>query len=557
MEKINLNSGRRLKLVTIALFLLCLRLVPVFGLQNNVGAHDPSSIIKCGNTYWIFTTGNGIYAMYSTDLIKWTAGTTPFTQSDWPSWITRYVPDFAGHFWAPECIYMNGRYYLYYSCSYWGVKTSAIGLATNLTLDPASPDYEWIDEGMVVFSDENSNVNCIDPSLFWDEEGKLWLSYGSYFGGIRFAELNPSTGKPLNDTRFAVASGNCEASYVIHHGEYYYLFINRGTCCQGTSSTYHIQVGRSSNPTGPFLDKEGVNLNANGGSTILSSDDNFIGPGCLGYFAENGIEWASYHYYDGNAGGMATLGIANLRWDATEWPIITSEWIPDGIYSIASKNNYYVWQSQSCTDMENEPIVQGYYSFDSCQQWKLSNLGNGYYTLNSAISELSVVLDECNSSAGTPLILGPYSGQACEIWRIERSNGGLFSIASKYGNRVAALSVENNENGTPIELGNYSGIDLQKWIISDTSINITSVDEPSIITSDFSIYPNPLEKGPLNISINKPEAKRYISIISMDGRLVYKTPLSSTASVLSLAINPGIYWVVIEGSIERKKLLVL
>lgn len=549
---------RNLNYSLIVLFLLCFQQIPVYSLQNHVGAHDPSSIIKCGNTYWIFTTGNGIYSMYSTDLIKWTAGTTPFTETEWPSWITGYVPDFAGHFWAPECIYMNGRYYLYYSCSYWGVKKSVIGLATNLTLDPASPDYEWIDEGMVVHSDESSDVNCIDPSLFWDEDGKLWLSYGSYFGGIRLAELNTDDGMPKNTERFAVASGDCEASYVIHHNTYYYLFINRGTCCQGVNSTYHIQVGRSSSPTGPFLDKEGVNLNSGGGTTILSTVDNFIGPGCLGYFVEGSTEWATYHYYDGAVGGMATLGIANMRWDATEWPFITSEWIGDGIYSIANQSNYYVWESQYCEGSENEAIVQGYYAYDSCQQWNLTNLGNGYYTITSSISDMSVVLDECISSVRTPLVLGPYSEQACEIWRIERAKGGNYTIASKYGNRVAALSDENNIEGTPIELANYTGTNREKWIICDTSVNITSVEEPVSVTVDFTIYPNPFHNGRLTISSNILPKENHLVIFSTDGRAIYKTTLSSSSeTIINPNLNPGIYWIGIQGTILRKRLLVL
>jgi arabinan endo-1,5-alpha-L-arabinosidase len=537
-------------------FIITSAITPLYSLQNHVGAHDPSSIIKCGDTYWIFTTGNGIYSMYSTDLIEWTAGATPFTISDWPSWITAYVPDFEGHFWAPECVYINGKYYLYYSCSFWGVRKSVIGLATNLTLDPASPDYEWIDEGMVVYSNEGTDVNCIDPSLFWDDEGKLWLSYGSYFGGIRLAELSTSTGKPLNTTRYSVAGGDCEASYVINRDKYYYLFINRGTCCQGINSTYHIQVGRSQNPTGPFLDKEGVDLVSGGGTTLLSTSDNFIGPGCLGYYKENEVEWATYHYYDGNVGGMATLGIGNMRWDEEEWPLITSEWIDSGIYSIASIDNYNVWSLQNCEGIENETLVQRPYIHDSCQQWMLTNLGNGFYKIQPMGNDFSVELNECRSSAGTSLVIGPYSEQSCEIWKIERTNGGSYSIASKYGNRVAAF--DNEDIGSSVELANYSGDKLQKWIFSDTSINITSIRNKEK-KPGFSIYPNPLVDDKIFVRIGDISLlNNDLIILSAEGCVIFRQTLNLYSEInILLALNPGLYWVYVEGSPGYQKLVVL
>jgi arabinan endo-1,5-alpha-L-arabinosidase len=540
-------------------FLLLAAGTTAYSLQNDVGAHDPSSIIKCDNTYWIFTTGNGIYSMYSTDLIEWTAGATPFPTNGWPSWITDYVPEFEGIFWAPECMHMNGQYYLYYSCSTWGSQQSVIGLATNPTLDPSSPNYHWFDEGMVIYSNESSDANCIDPALFWDEDGKLWLSYGSYFGGIRVAELNPATGKLKYSTRYSVASGDCEASYVIHHEDYYYLFINRGTCCQGISSTYHIQVGRSANPTGPFLDKDGSNLNVGGGTTILSTSDNFIGPGCLGYFVERGIEWVTFHYYDGDNAGMPTLGIANMRWDQDKWPVITLAWLGDGFYSIANRFNYYVWELADCMGTENEAIVQGFYSFTPCQQWKLTSLENGYYSISSSLSENVTIPGNCLSAAGTPLMLGTYSGESCEIWRIERTNWGYYIIASKLGNRVATLSEENNEEDTPIIIDNYSGSDLQKWIISDTSNNITSVKTHKLELTNFEIFPNPSTDGQFTIFIPDPYRNilTEIIIISSDGRVVYQKRIKpSTGTSIVTGLKPGIYWICVKGTAQRIKVAI-
>jgi arabinan endo-1,5-alpha-L-arabinosidase len=548
------------RFILVSISLLLLIQMRALSLQNSIGAHDPSSIIKCGNTYWIFTTGEGIYSMYSTDLISWSSGATPFPANDWPSWINDYVSDFAGNFWAPECRYMNGKYYLYYACSSWGVKTSVIGLVTNKTLNPGSPDYEWIDEGMVVYSDASSDANCIDPSLFQDKEGKLWLTYGSYFGGIRMAELNTETGKPKNSTRYAVASGDCEASYVISHGDYYYLFINRGTCCQGVNSTYHIQVGRSQNPNGPFLDMGNHNMNAGYGSTILATSGSFIGPGCLGYFVENGTELATFHYYNGDNGGSPTLAIASIRWDENYWPVITFEWLDDGIYSIANQYNYFVWESTDCLGAENEAIVQGIYTYKPCQQWRLSNLGNGYYSILSSQSDFGVELSNCASSTGTPLILGQYSGESCEIWRIERTNAGTYTLASKMGNRVATLSEENNDEGIPIKLASYIGTNTQKWILSDTSISITPVQVTSATKISLQIYPNPSTGNQFNIITGETQSNKLVEmmILSIDGSIVYQFKIyPETETPIDVHLYPGVYSICIKGSLLRKKVVIL
>jgi arabinan endo-1,5-alpha-L-arabinosidase len=562
MNQKSLDKGRfRTIYRCIIYFVLLLSVrMPASALSNNAGAHDPSSIVKCGNTYWIFATGGGIAALYSTDLISWNYSASPFPNNQWPSWINSYVPAFAGTFWAPECRYMNGKYYLYYACSSWGVKTSCIGLATNKSLDPGSDDYEWIDQGVVVFSDASSDANCIDPSLFEDKEGKLWLTYGSYFGGIRIIELDPTTGLSKNSTKYSVASGDCEASYVINHGDYYYLFINRGTCCQGVSSTYHIQVGRSESPTGPFLDKNNHNLNAGYGSTILGTSGSFIGPGCLGYYVENGIEWATFHYYNGDNAGAATLAVAGMRWDESDWPVITLAWLDDGVYSIASQFNYYVWESASCPGVETDAIAQGYYNFEPCQKWSLTSLGNGYYSIQAFQSDLVVEPDACESSTGTPLVLGPDSGESCQIWRFERSNWGSYSIASKLGNRVATLVAENNEEGTPIKIAGYMGTATQKWIVSDTSENITPVNSITESKEGMILYPNPVVGGNFSIKPDETNSNKalHIVILTLDGYTIYESTVQpGVKTSIKTSMPPGVYWVCVKGSSLRNKIVIL
>ena len=115
--------------------------------------HDPV-VIKEKGTYYVFCTGgrNGqgvIPIRTSTDMRTWKA--PGFVFESLPEWAAKEIPQ-ARNAWAPDISYFNGKYHLYYSVSSFGSRNSAIGLATTPTLDPASPDYRWMDEGMVLRS---------------------------------------------------------------------------------------------------------------------------------------------------------------------------------------------------------------------------------------------------------------------------------------------------------------------------------------------------------------------------------------------------------------------
>jgi len=99
--------------------------------------------------------------------------------------------------WAPDISYFQGKYHLYYAYSAFGVNTSGIALATNETLDAQSPKYHWQDEGLVLKSTRADDFNAIDPNIVLDEKGQPWLSFGSFWGGIKMRPIDPVTGKPL------------------------------------------------------------------------------------------------------------------------------------------------------------------------------------------------------------------------------------------------------------------------------------------------------------------------------------------------------------------------
>jgi arabinan endo-1,5-alpha-L-arabinosidase len=290
--------------------------------SRGIRVHDPSAIVKCGDEYWLFYTGPGVASYHSKDLLKWERGPSVFTNA--PAWAAQAVPANRWIFyWAPDVIHLGNRYLLYYAVSSFGKNRSAIGLATNPTLDPTNPGFQWTDQGIVVQSTNTDNFNTIDPAVSQDAGGNLWLAFGSFWSGIKLVQLNPDTGKRIatNSPMYSLAfNDSIEASYIQHHDDFYYLFVNWGICCRGVNSTYEIRIGRSKKITGPYLDKDGKDLVVGGGSPFLKTMGPFIGPGQVGILSEGGTNWLSCHFYDGTESGRPTLAILPLRWNASGWP---------------------------------------------------------------------------------------------------------------------------------------------------------------------------------------------------------------------------------------------
>jgi beta-glucanase (GH16 family) len=321
-------------------------------LEGQTFIHDPSTIIQDGTNYFVFGTGPGIRTKSSPDLIHWTNGESVFSAP--PAWTTN-VPSFRGYIWAPDVIRVNGKFFLYYAVSAWGKQTSAIGVATNPTLDPAATNYLWTDGGPVITSTSASDFNTIDPSAFLDRDGKLWLAFGSYWHGIYLTELNPQTGQRIADSPLHRLAWNdsIEAACLTRHGKFYYLFVNWGQCCRGTNSTYEVRVGRAENITGPYLDREGSDLAAGGGSPFLQSSGRFIGPGHIGIVADdrtNGPTLFSYHYYDADTHGRSRLAIGKIDW-SSGWPVAVSD---------ATNDWKLVWHDEFNTNGPPDPANWNY-----------------------------------------------------------------------------------------------------------------------------------------------------------------------------------------------------
>jgi len=288
-------------------------------------AHDPV-MIKEEGVYYLFSTGLGIFIRRSPDRLSWESCGCVF--STYPAWVPKAIPA-VETLWAPDIILHDDRYYLYYTASSFGVNRSAIGLATNVTLDQERSDYEWIDQGMVIASQKSDDFNAIDPNLILDKNGQPWLAFGSFWSGIKLIKIDPHTFKPMPGAELIAIAAKpdntaIEGAFITHRDDYYYLFVSHDFCCRGVDSTYKIMVGRSENIIGPYVDGEGRSMMEGGGNQVYAGSDRWRGPGHNSIFIEGDTYWMIYHSYDAEAEGTPTLRIEALKWDSHGWPLSPS-----------------------------------------------------------------------------------------------------------------------------------------------------------------------------------------------------------------------------------------
>jgi arabinan endo-1,5-alpha-L-arabinosidase len=317
------------------LFLLLMLLVNCFSSAQDITVHDPV-LIKQKDTYYLYCTGRGISVFSSKDLKNW--NTEPSVFNEKPTWVDAVVPDFKNHIWAPDISFHNNTYYLYYSVSAFAKNTSAIGVATNTTLNANDKNYKWIDHGIVIESIPNRDLwNAIDPNLTFDENNIPWLAFGSFWEGLKMVKLNPDLLSIAQSQEwytiakrkrtFELADTNpgdaaLEAPFVFKKNGYYYQFLSWDLCCRGKESTYKVVVGRSKNATGPYVDKEGKLLTEGGGSLVVQGGENYYGVGHNSVYTFDEKDYIFYHGYDVKQKGRPVLIVKELKWDTNLWPTL-------------------------------------------------------------------------------------------------------------------------------------------------------------------------------------------------------------------------------------------
>ncbi|MEZ4917848.1 MAG: arabinan endo-1,5-alpha-L-arabinosidase [Saprospiraceae bacterium] len=302
---------------------------------TSIRVHDPV-VIQEGANYHLFCTGRGIAHFVSSDLENWKELEPVFPEK--PTWTDQVVPQFRNHIWAPDVLFHNGLYYLYYSVSAFGKNTSAIGVATNKTLDPSDEAYAWTDHGIVIQSQPNRDLwNAIDPNIVFDENGTAWMTFGSFWDGLKLVKLNPSLltiAEPQEwytvarrERSFELSDKNpgdaaLEAPFIFKKDGWYYLFLSWDLCCRGENSTYKVVVGRSKNVEGPYFDKDEKNLFHGGGSLVVQGNANWYGAGHCSAYTFDKKDYLFFHAYDASDKGISKLTVRTIEWSSDGWPYV-------------------------------------------------------------------------------------------------------------------------------------------------------------------------------------------------------------------------------------------
>lgn len=261
--------------------------IPVF---KNVSVHDPS-IMKANGTHYII--GSHLAAAKSNDLIQWQQISTNVSNNNplIPNVYTELRESFqwaeTDTLWAGDIIQLkDGRYYMYYCLCKGDSPRSTLGVAVsnnpegpykNLGIILKSGMWNQKSEDGTIY-DATKHPNVVDPDVFYDKNGNLWMVYGSYSGGIYILRMDESTGKPYAGQGYGkkllgMNHSRIEAPYMLYSPEtdYYYMFLSFGGL--DANGGYNIRVCRSKNPDGPFLDASGKDMiNCRGAAGTLFDD---------------------------------------------------------------------------------------------------------------------------------------------------------------------------------------------------------------------------------------------------------------------------------------------
>lgn len=454
---------------------------------GNVFIHDPSTVVKCDGKYYTFGTGSG--GLISKDGWTWTDGAVR-----------------TGGGVAPDVVKIGDRYLVSYSAGFPGTEGQTRGNIITMwtkTLDPTSPDFGYSEPQLVAWAASDEDCWAIDPAFLLDPNtGRLWCSYGTYFGEIRIVELDPATGKRLEGNEAVSIAIDCEATALMYRDGWYYLLGTHGTCCDGVNSTYNIVCGRSRSVTGPYVDNMGRDMMQGGGKMVLSAGDRRTGPGHFGlYVEEEGVEKMSCHYEaDYELSGRSTLGIRSLIWK-NGWPV-AADFFKEGTYEIESERRGYslelavdfvraqggmrmfrrgaqeqpnvVLADQTLEDVigtwpEGETEIRlGDYMFRPHQKWTVTAvpdaggyLGAPYYKIEIAGTHRALA-----ATADAELVSVPeFTGAPEQLWRIEQLVDGTFRILAKSvpGHEQEQLGLVCTGDST-LSLGKYDfNSDNCKW----------------------------------------------------------------------------------------------
>ena len=308
-------------------------------------------------------------------------------------------------------------------------------------------------------SEIDEDCDAIDIGFCMDDKGRLFCTYGTYFGNIRMVELDPKTGARLEGNKPVDVAIDCEASTMMYRDGWYYLLGTHGTCCDGVNSTYNIVCGRSRNPYGPFIDNVGRDMLRGGGKMVIAAEERLFGAGHFGRFiVEPGVEKMSLHFEaDLDRSGRSVLAIRPILWK-NGWPEC-GELLKDGNYKILSRRRGYALELS--VDFVRAQGGMRMFGFGRGQQEQPNVVLEA-----QKLEEVSAEWPEGN----IPVRANDYMARPHQKWTIEAVpeaggflGGPYVKIVIEGTNRALAAA----EGAELVTVPEFTGADEQLWQIDE------------------------------------------------------------------------------------------
>ena len=282
---------------------------------NQWDCADPT--VERGPDGRFYLVSSGGWGKQSVDMVNWTDGYGKMESM--PTW-----NGYEG-LWAPDVTRIGDKYVMYYAHSQWmGDLWDKCGVGVAISDNIAGP---YKDLGKLFTSREIGVYNSIDPNLFIEDDGRLFLAWGSYWGGLYIIELS-SDGLSIKPgaQKVQLTAPDFEGCMLHKHNGYYYLFASCGTCCEENKSTYTTVVGRATSLFGPYYDRAGGRMLDGKYHVVISNNRYFKGTGHNAEINTDdaGNDWIYYHAYEEKSPGTGRiLMMDRVRWE-DDWPVINN-----------------------------------------------------------------------------------------------------------------------------------------------------------------------------------------------------------------------------------------
>lgn len=491
---------------------------PSIAANSRVSVHDPS-IIKDSGTYYVF--GSHIEAAKSTDLMNWRRFSNGYATTNNEefgnlsqnlkkafAWAGEDLEDCEGGFavWAPDVVW-DGDYvnsdgskgaYLMYFCTSSTYMRSVIAYAASKTIEGpytfvdtliysgftnndayvrsstknVNKKYtstnidELIASGQVNFNnswfrnnDFNNQLfpNAIDPTIYFDTNGKMYMCYGSWSGGIFTLEIAPATGQCIHPKTGQTSDGRMVDSYfgtkisggygksgegpfIEYNADtgYYYLWVTYGGLT--SNGGYNMRVFRSTSPLGPFTDPAGrqavlptnPNLDATGlkvmGNYKFSSlEKAYMACGHNSVLRDDDGKWyLFYHARFDDGGEFHEVRVHSMYFNEKGWPVVAPF--------------EYARDEMSATGYNTEDIVGDYEFIDhgTATDGKIINYSNIKLNADGTVSGAATgKWSQAKDTSAAELTIG---GQVY--------NGYFLAAKDENGKKVMSFTAVGTNNHT-------------------------------------------------------------------------------------------------------------